>query len=256
MRPGSELKTFAHYARASYILKDKWDCAPSCQIPETLGTAVDYTWHNAAPISVGYIGHNPLTQIIVVSFRGTRDTDDWVQDSEFALDSWPAQIPDSMVHHGFLTSYQAVSSKVVQRVKKLAKEYPDYKIVFTGHSLGGAVTVLCAVDVLFQEPDLKRRIHIYTYGMPRIGNDAWADGVDSLGLSIYRIVYENDIVPHIPFQWLGYKHFAQEVWVHDNRTIFCGRDGESPSCSSQVPLTSYSIPDHSQYSLASWTVTI
>ncbi|KAJ2445306.1 hypothetical protein GGF42_006044, partial [Coemansia sp. RSA 2424] len=154
--------------------------------------------------------------------QGTAETDDWIQDAEFSLDPWPEHIPGSMVHHGFLTAYKSVSSNVTQRVIDVAMRYPDYKLVFTGHSLGGAETVMCAVDILHQLPELKQRVHIYTYGMPRIGNDAWADGVNGLGLPIYRVVYENDLVPHIPFQWLGYKHFSQEVWIHKNRTVFCG----------------------------------
>ncbi|KAJ2007713.1 hypothetical protein GGI04_001421 [Coemansia thaxteri] len=252
LKPGAEFKTFAHYSRASYIIKDKWNCEPNCLLPETADTVLDYTWRSKSPASAGYIGHNDSTRVIVVVFRGTADTDDWVQDSEFSLDPWPPQIPGSMVHHGFLTAYQSVSGKVTKMVINLARRYPDYKLVFTGHSLGGAETVMCAVDVLQQVPELKKRVHIYTYGMPRIGNDAWADGIDKMELPVYRVVYENDLVPHIPFQWLGYKHFAQEVWIHNNQTVFCGKDSESAQCSASVAFADYSVPDHSRYTQADW----
>ncbi|KAJ2046173.1 hypothetical protein GGI08_006610 [Coemansia sp. S2] len=225
-------------------------------LPETAETVLDYTWHNTSPPSAGYVGHNVNARIIIISFRGTADTDDWIQDAEFSLDPWPKHIPGSMVHHGFLTAYNSVSSKVTNMVISIAKRYPDYKLVFTGHSLGGAETVMCAVDILHRLPELKQRVHIYTYGMPRVGNDAWANGVDRMGLPIYRLVYENDLVPHIPFQWLGYKHFSQEVWIHKNRTIFCGKDSEAPHCSASIAFSDYSVPDHSQYSQANWTFSI
>ncbi|KAI9506181.1 Alpha/Beta hydrolase protein, partial [Coemansia spiralis] len=197
--------------------------------------------------SVGYVGHNSYTKIIVISFRGSADSNDWVQDSEFSFEPWPSHFPGSMVHYGFLTAYRAVAGKVAKTVIALAKRYPSYKLVFTGHSLGGAEAVLCAVDVLHQKPEFKHRVHIYTYGMPRIGNQAWADSVNGLGIPIYRVIYENDLVPHIPFQWLGYQHFSQEVWIHNNRTIFCGLDSEPVMCSASVSMADYSVPDHSKY---------
>ncbi|KAI7828372.1 Alpha/Beta hydrolase protein [Kickxella alabastrina] len=235
MEPGSEFKMFAH-----------------CLFPKTIETVVDYTWYNNLPASVGYISHNDRTGVIVVSFRGSADTQDWVQNSEFLMDPWPEHIPGSMVHHGFLTAYKSVSETVTARITRLIRLYPNYKLVFTGHSLGGAEAVLCAVDVLRMVPEVKSRVHIYTYGMPRIGNNAWADSIDALGIPIYRVVYESDLVPHIPFQWLGYQHFSQEVWIHKNQTHFCGMEQESLLCSAGTPYLDYNIKDHSQYSAADW----
>ncbi|KAJ2722181.1 hypothetical protein GGI07_003457 [Coemansia sp. Benny D115] len=241
------------YAKAAYHLKtSSWDCPHSCDFPGTVGTKIDFMWHNTSPASVGYIGHNDKTGVIVISFRGSADTNDWVQDSEFTLDMWPEHIPGAMVHHGFLSAYHSVSVNVTSTILRLSKAYPSYKLVFTGHSLGGAESVLCAVDMLRIAPEIKNRVHIYTYGMPRIGNDAWADGIDALGLPIYRVVYESDLVPHIPFQWLGYQHFAQEVWIHSNRTHFCGKEQESLQCSAGVSISDYNIHDHSQYTLPNW----
>ncbi|KAJ2473705.1 hypothetical protein IWW56_005946, partial [Coemansia sp. RSA 2131] len=116
-------------------------------------------------------------------------------------------------------------------------------------------SALCAVDILSRYPQLKQRTFIYTYGMPRVGNDVWANMVEKMGVPAYRVVYESDLVPHIPFQWLGYMHFSQEVWIHGNRTVFCGKGQESQQCSGSVAIGDYNIPDHSQYSLANWMFT-
>ncbi|KAJ1750502.1 26S proteasome regulatory subunit rpn6 [Coemansia sp. RSA 989] len=249
-------KAAAFYSHAAYVLGNKWNCMPDCVQPETIGTVVDYTWHHNAPASVGYVAHNDYTRIIVVAFRGSADAEDWVQDSEFAFDPWPPHLPGSMVHHGFLSAYQSVAPNVTNIVAQLAARYPSYKMVFTGHSLGGAETVLCAVDMLSQHPELKHRMYIYTYGMPRIGNEVWASSIEALDMPIYRVVYENDLVPHIPFQWLGYMHFSQEVWIHNNQTMLCGKEHEALRCSESVAVGSYSVPDHSQYSLANWKFTV
>ncbi|KAJ1820943.1 hypothetical protein LPJ56_001250 [Coemansia sp. RSA 2599] len=161
-------------------------------------------------------------------------------------------MPGSMVHHGFLSAYRSVASNVTATIKRLARRFPTYKMVFTGHSLGGAESVLCAVDMLDQMPAIRNRTFVYTYGMPRVGNDAWADGIDHLQLPIYRMVYENDLVPHIPFQWLGYQHFAQEVWIHRNKTHFCGKEQESLACSAGTAISDLNIQDHSGYTSGLW----
>ena len=40
----------------------------------------------------------------------------------------------------------------------------------TGHSLGGALAVLCALDL----QDIYGNINLYTFGCPRVGNAAFA----------------------------------------------------------------------------------
>ncbi|KAJ1944552.1 hypothetical protein EC988_005958, partial [Linderina pennispora] len=175
------------YSHAAYTVGSLWNCKGSCETPETHGTEIEYRWRSQAPISVGYIGRNSNSKLLVISFRGTKDTDDWIQDAEFVQDPWPPHFPGSLVHHGFLSSYQSVAHNVTSEVTRLAQMYPDHRIVFTGHSLGGAETVMCAVDLLNRRPDLKPRMHIYTYGQPRIGNDEWANRVDKLKLPIFRM---------------------------------------------------------------------
>ena len=56
-------------------------------------------------------------------------------------------------------------------VKAVVEKYPEYRIVFTGHSLGGAMTVLAAVDTALSNwvPDTSKII-VYTFGQPRVGN--------------------------------------------------------------------------------------
>lgn len=53
-------------------------------------------------------------------------------------------------------------------------------------------------------------------GEPRIGNPSFSAYVDSLGLSIYRTVNENDLVPHLAPEFLGYKHHGIEYWIDDS----------------------------------------
>lgn len=95
------------------------------------------------------------------------------------------------------------------------KKYSDYKLKIVGHSLGGALAVLQALDFVQNEGYNSSVLTIYSYGEPRIGNSAFATYVDSLDLNIYRSVNQNDIVPHLPPESWGYQHHGFEYWIED-----------------------------------------
>jgi len=80
-------------------------------------------------------------------------------------------------------------------------------LVVTGHSLGGAMAQLAA-EVLFKAG--AAILAVYTFGGPRVGNDAWAAGYELiLGSRTWRVVDELDLVPRVPF--LGYCHAGRRV---------------------------------------------
>lgn len=49
----------------------------------------------------------------------------------------------------------------------MVTKYPNAPIVITGHSLGGALSVLAGVEVNHY---IKKVDFIYNYGQPRVGN--------------------------------------------------------------------------------------
>lgn len=78
------------------------------------------------------------------------------------------------VHRGFFASYSSVSKTILRDVAKLKSQYPESKLVTTGHSLGGALAILCAAELMhtFGKVD-----YVYTFGQPRVGNKKFADWV-------------------------------------------------------------------------------
>jgi pimeloyl-ACP methyl ester carboxylesterase len=67
-----------------------------------------------------------------------------------------------------------------------------------GHSMGGALAQLAALDVRFA--GAASRVHVYTFGAPRIGNDAFADVVRAYTQEAWRFTHNRDIVPSVPLQ--------------------------------------------------------
>lgn len=54
---------------------------------------------------------------------------------------------DMMVHRGFYENYLAVETQVIESMRPLIEAHPTAKIMYTGHSLGAAISTFAAVDV-------------------------------------------------------------------------------------------------------------
>jgi feruloyl esterase len=52
---------------------------------------------------------------------------------------------DCRVHTGFLLAWQGVERTITMTLVKQLALYPEYRLVITGHSLGGAVAALLVV---------------------------------------------------------------------------------------------------------------
>jgi triacylglycerol lipase len=147
-----------------------------------------------------------LKDCVVVAFRGSQAPVDFVQDAKFAL----ASDEVAEVHAGFLEDFQAIGGPVVARVKALLAAHDTFRPVYvTGHSLGGALAILCAWEFVRQKIPVAG---VYTFGQPRVGNSTFAALYDRrLADKTWRLVNANDLVPRLPGVLLGYRHCGQEI---------------------------------------------
>jgi hypothetical protein len=105
---------------------------------------------------------------IVVAFKGSdaHSLDDWVANlqaySKLNATDWGA---DVMVHAGFYDLYLRIRSNVTTSIRALLEQHPGASIVTTGHSLGGALASLCAIDISHLLPNVS--ISSMTFGSPR-----------------------------------------------------------------------------------------
>jgi triacylglycerol lipase len=51
------------------------------------------------------------------------------------------------VHKGFLTAYNSVRPALLQLLSKVVADGEPWHVYTTGHSLGGALATLCALDL-------------------------------------------------------------------------------------------------------------
>ncbi|MEM7125599.1 MAG: lipase family protein [Chloroflexota bacterium] len=109
--------------------------------------------------------------------------------------------PLAKMHNGFVRAYQSVQDGLHQYIR----QYNPGSITVTGHSLGGALATLCAIDFQLSYEG-KWPIEIFTFGSPRVGNPQFRDLFDANISRSYRMVNGLDIVPGLPRWWNGYRH--------------------------------------------------
>ena len=97
----------------------------------------------------GFTSLHPPSKSIVISFRGTRNLDNWINNLFFAKPDapFPKAPQGAAVHYGFLKSFYEIRPDLVRNYLELRKKYPHYSIQFVGHSLGGAVSILASMDL-------------------------------------------------------------------------------------------------------------
>jgi hypothetical protein len=92
-------------------------------------------------------------------------------------------------------------------------------ILFTGHSLGGALATFAILDI---KKTLKPTgaLKFYSFGSPRIGNDVFTDYFMNLLPNVYqRVTHYTDVVVQIPPRQMGFNHAGNEVWYYNDKGL-------------------------------------
>jgi len=143
---------------------------------------------------------------------------------------------------GFYSAYKGVANMVKEQVDRLLNLHKTAKIVVTGHSLGGAMAVLAALDLKVQHGKVD---YLYTYGQPRVGNQAFADYLQAQVPATYRVINYADTVPHVPPSAFSFKHGGHEMWYNPRgMATYKQCVSEDKNCANSIPATSMSTDDH------------
>lgn len=136
--------------------------------------------------------------------------------TDFVTDALVVKLPylgGSMVHSGFLTSLKSVQTDMMvglhNAVSKLGGIGEVENIIISGHSLGGALTVVSAFTIASLKEEWASKIKTVTVGCPRVGNHLFKRLYNQRVPQSLRIVHDNDIVTRIPK--LNYFHVGKEL---------------------------------------------
>eukprot|EP00929_Paragymnodinium_shiwhaense_P037405 TRINITY_DN19937_c0_g1_i1.p1 TRINITY_DN19937_c0_g1~~TRINITY_DN19937_c0_g1_i1.p1 ORF type:complete len:306 (-),score=31.18 TRINITY_DN19937_c0_g1_i1:224-1141(-) len=158
--------------------------------------------------------------------------------------------PHCGVAQGFYSAWVSLAAQIREHLADL--KCSSRKLQIVGHSMGGAVGVLAAFELVDQY-SISR---IYTYGQPRVGNEDFATKLQQRlpNTSYYRVVDYKDPVPRLPLRNMffeGYVHVGPEAYYNATKLgayTVC-TDPRDKRCSQQygIIVTATHGCDHCSY---------
>lgn len=184
---------------------------------------------NASTDTQVALWRDPERRRLVVAFRGTEQSR-W-KDLRTDLMLVPAGLnperiggdfkQEVQVHSGFLSAYDSVRTRLISLIKQAIGYRDDslelllkWHIYVTGHSLGGALATLLALELSSSQLAKHGAISVtmYNFGSPRVGNRRFAEVYNEKVKDSWRVVNHRDIIPTVP-RLMGYCHVAQPVFL-------------------------------------------
>ncbi|MGL4622102.1 MAG: lipase family protein [Chroococcidiopsis sp.] len=145
--------------------------------------------------------------ILNIAFRGSTSLQDWINNFRFNKLEYPWERGDTgrvVLHQGFADAYKSVRSQVHNLIQIHGK---DRQINFCGHSQGGAIALIAAVDCQY---NFGIPTNLVTFGQPKVGNLGFGWSADRRLKSFLRVVNSYDFVPSLPGT-RGYCHCGKEI---------------------------------------------
>jgi len=166
---------------------------------------------------------NPNQKCLVLVFRGTQEGADIRTDLKGS--SKPSPLPaehkmgtEGKVHRGFREAWYEVRDMVLKAVSELLATGEYKEIYVTGHSLGGALATLASISIsqLVSVSSQKVQLVSYTYGSPRVGDKKFQEDYNKNVPKTYRMQNDEDIVPHVPLRFHGFRHVGDNIFMNKN----------------------------------------
>ncbi|OBZ73725.1 Lipase [Grifola frondosa] len=232
------LKPYSYYASAGYCAANAtlaWDCGAICQANPSFQPVA--SGGDGSSVQFWFVGFDPTLNTIIVSHQGTNPQDilPLLTDGDLTLEKpdatlFPGLDSSIEVHSGFAQEQAKTATSILGAVSSAISKYGTKSVTLTGHSLGAAIALLDAAYLPLHIPELV--VTFIGYGLPRVGDQSWANYLDAQPISVTHINNQEDFVPTLPGMFLGYHHPSGEVHIVDSGSwLACpGQDNASTEC--------------------------
>lgn len=163
-------------------------------------------------VSIGLVLQATGSGDAVIAIRGTEGIQEWVQDAKFLAVSCPFLGSAGNTEDGFTAVYTSMtpapavgSPSLTKTLATLPWKRSVTSLTICGHSLGGALATLLALDVAANTSPPFNNPAVYTYASPRTGDPAFAAVYNHAVADTTRIANRMDLVPKLPLPPL-YEH--------------------------------------------------
>jgi predicted lipase len=214
---GALLRFCSVFANAAYGETMEAGMKEDLRMRMPLGFESEYI-REAATDTESCVSVSQSDRIVVLSFRGTTGKTDWENNLKFMshdgfkeimLQHLGEEAKGGEIHGGFNVAYQSVSKRVVSSLKAALEVNGEdvYRVIVTGHSLGGALALLCSLELgLLFGSDARVSLELVTFGQPRVGNRVLMNLLKRVVPCYWRVVNDMDVVPLLPMRTLGFLH--------------------------------------------------
>jgi len=156
-------------------------------------------------VSIGLVLQATATGDAVIAIRGTEGIQEWVQDAKFLTVPCPFLSSGGNTEDGFTDMYTSISSGTAAGSPSVVKALPTLpwkqtvtSLTICGHSLGGALATLLALDVAANASSPFNNPTVYTYASPRTGDPAFVATYNHVVHDTTRIANRMDLVSKLP----------------------------------------------------------
>ncbi|KAF7986533.1 hypothetical protein HWV62_26246 [Athelia sp. TMB] len=252
---------YTYYASAAYCAASttaSWSCGAACSANSKFevvasggdGDSVQYSACSANSkfevvasggdgdsVQYWYVGYDPSLKTVIVAHQGTDPsellpllTDADIITENLSSSLFPGISTSIEVHSGFAGAQADAATQVLAAVKTAMSKGNTQSVTLTGHSLGAAIALLDSVYLPLHLPS-STTFKTVVYGLPRVGNQAFANYVDA-NLHLTHINNLKDPIPIVPGRFLGFVHPSGEVHIESSgEWASCpGQDNTSTSC--------------------------
>ena len=172
------------------------------------------------------IAYSPHSNILFIAFRGT----DYNQMFRYNpngllnflhnlfLDFKTTTVPFEginnhrfNIHSGFLEAFLTIKQKLLTRLRVLVDRYNPREVIFTGHSLGSAISKVCMID-----KEISEYATAYIgFGSPRVSAGSHDKDVyrKRWGNRSLRINNSDDIISYLPLPLHGYRFLDKGLLI-------------------------------------------
>jgi predicted lipase len=168
-------------------------------------------------VSIGLILQSLTSGEVVIAIRGTEGAMEWIHDAQFLPVNCPFLPAAGNTEDGFTSMYlsmrtglDAASPTVTKALTQMSFKQTVTCITICGHSLGGALATLLALDVAANIPLSAATLPfktptVYTYASPRTGDAQFVTMYNHVVPNTNRVANRVDLVPKLPLPPL-YEH--------------------------------------------------
>jgi hypothetical protein len=160
-------------------------------------------------VSIGLILQSTVGDV-VIAIRGTEGIHEWIHDAQFLQMPCPFLAGSGHTEDGFTAMYLSMTTScdpasptVTKALPSLAFPKPVTSLTICGHSLGGSLATLLALDIAANTPF--KNPTVYTYASPRTGDPQFVATYNQVVPNTTRIAGRLDLVPKLPLPPL-YEH--------------------------------------------------